>query len=152
MEAVSSLLHRYFRLFDEYNQNESVLNDILNLFQTDATWESDLLGIANGTDEVKAMINDQLALPFISQVRHVSQGHDIVINGKEATVFSYVVVYHKCTPIILTQIEDHVIQDTTTGTWTFQKRVFTDLQKNFEVMAEMQLKGKKRYSSSALKE
>ena len=141
------MVNSYHALFDN-ERIEGSIDQIMELFSPDCTMETEMFGSAQNATEVKELLQSTAALGFLDEVRHVVQGH--VVKFEEgsttaATVSSYVTAFWKCTPVTLSQWTDTVKYDG--SVWRFHSRTCVDLQKNLELIGEMQLRGKKSYNS-----
>lgn len=97
-------------------------------------------------DNLREMLSEQLSLSFVDQVRQIFQGHTVTLTSDStAQVQSYVITYYKCTPVIITHWDDQVTK--ASSSWKFKARTCVDVQKNFELLGELQLKGQKSYKA-----
>ena len=151
---VINAVNAYLLAFDDVHR-EGVHNIDLNL-GVETLWDFftkgeecsidlELYGTGTGEAQVKQVLLSHLSLDFLSNVCHTPSGHVVTFESNDkASCTSYVVAYFKCNPIIVTKYIDSLIL--VDSEWKFQSRKCVDVQKNFELLADMQLRGKKSYS------
>lgn len=143
--SIINVINTYHHLIDEASDNCIV--EILNLFQDDMLFTHELFGEVYNKEGLKEILVEQLSLGFLNKIRQIPSGHSISIENNIATVQTYVITYFNCTPVIITHWSDQLVKiESSGGIWKFKARKCIDVQKNFELLAELQLKGKKKYS------
>lgn len=121
---------------------------LLNCFANDAKFSDELVGSNTGKTEIEAALVELSQLKFLADTRHLPSGHVVeIVDASHANVKSSTVVYWKCIPVMVVKWVDEVIK--VDGKWVFQSRVAEPVQKNLEMIGEMQLRGKKQYAKKA---
>lgn len=144
---IVNLINTYHHILDEEKDGNDTVNKIMNLFHTECQMETETFGSsATGETEVKELLNSYISLDFLRGIRHIVQSHvvELAQDNASARVSSYVTAFWKCRPVTLSQWTDQVVL--VNGTWKFKARKSVDLQKNLELIGDMQLKGKKSYA------
>ncbi|RLN10186.1 hypothetical protein BBI17_004112 [Phytophthora kernoviae] len=135
-----------FALSYSLEDGEKSVKELLSLFADDATFFEELVGgSCSGKTEIESALKELSALKFLADTRHLPSGHVVEISDSEhALVSSHTTVFWKCTPVMIVKWADEVTK--VDGQWKFQKRSADAVQKNLEMIGEMQLRGKKQYS------
>lgn len=149
--AIVNDLNQYEYLFekginenDEGKRNE-IVEKLLSFFVSNGAIFISEVDEAEGQDAIKDSILRYFSLDFLKQLTNVPQGHCVTtISLNEVQVTSYVVAYFRCMPVMVSQYND-ILEDID-GRYKIKKRNVVNVQKNYELIAEMQLKGKKQYS------
>ncbi|KAF4044843.1 SnoaL-like domain [Phytophthora infestans] len=143
--AIINLLNKFALSYSLEDGDKSV-KTLLALFTEDATFFEELVGgNCSGKSEIEAALHELAELKFVADTRHLPSGHVVELSDSEnATVTSHTTVFWKCTPVMVVTWSDVVVKHD--GQWKFQKRTADAVQKNLEMIGEMQLRGKKQYS------
>ncbi|KAG6576472.1 nuclear transport factor 2 family protein [Phytophthora cinnamomi] len=143
--AIINLVNK-FALSYSLEEGDKSVKSLLALFTEDATFFEELVGgQCAGTSEIEAALQELVKLKFLADTRHLPSGHVVELSDAEhATVTSHTTVFWKCTPVMVVTWSDAVVKQD--GAWKFQKRAADAVQKNLEMIGEMQLRGKKQYS------
>ncbi|DAZ96796.1 TPA: hypothetical protein N0F65_007057 [Lagenidium giganteum] len=142
--AIINLVNTFAHAYSLEDPERSI-KQVLALFAADATFTDELVGNCKGKVEIETALQELAGLKFLADTRHLASGHVIdLVDADHAKVTSSTVVYWKCTPVMVMKWTDEVVKQD--GKWIFQSRTSESLQKNLEMIGEMQLRGKKRYS------
>ncbi|KAL3671301.1 hypothetical protein V7S43_003232 [Phytophthora oleae] len=143
--AIINLVNKFALSYSLEDGDKSV-KTLLTLFTEDATFFEELVGgNCTGKSEIEAALLELGQLKFLSDTRHLPSGHVVELTDSEnAIVTSHTTVFWKCTPVMVVTWSDVVVKRD--GQWQFQKRAADAVQKNLEMIGEMQLRGKKQYS------
>ncbi|CAI5744461.1 unnamed protein product [Peronospora destructor] len=135
-----------FALAYSLEDAKSSVKTLLSLFTDDATFFEELVGgNCTGKSEIEAALQELAKLTFVTETRHLPSGHVVdLVDAENATVSSHTTVFWKCTPVMVVAWTDVLVKRD--GQWLFQKRAADAVQKNLEMIGEMQLRGKKQYS------
>ncbi|CEG40768.1 uncharacterized protein PHALS_10952 [Plasmopara halstedii] len=143
--AIINLVNK-FALSYSLEGGEKSVKTLLALFTEDATFFEELVGgVCSGKSEIETALQELTQLKFLSDTRHLPSGHVVELaDAENATVTSHSTVFWKCTPVMIVTWSDVVVKQD--GQWKFQKRAAEAVQKNLEMIGEMQLRGKKQYA------
>lgn len=143
--AIINLVNKFALAYSLEEADKSV-KTLLSLFTEDATFFEELVGgSCSGKSEIEAALQEMAKLKFLADTRHLPSGHVVELSDAEnATVSSHTTVFWKCTPVMVVTWTDVLVKRD--GQWLFQKRAADAVQKNLEMIGEMQLRGKKQYS------
>ncbi|KAG7396203.1 hypothetical protein PHYBOEH_002644 [Phytophthora boehmeriae] len=143
--AIINLVNKFALAYSLEDGDKSV-KELLSLFADDATFFEELVGgSCSGQAEIEAALKELSTLKFLADTRHLPSGHVVELSDAEhATVASHTTVLWKCTPVMVVKWTDAVVK--VDGHWKFQKRSADAVQKNLEMIGEMQLRGKKQYA------
>ncbi|TDH67983.1 hypothetical protein CCR75_003461 [Bremia lactucae] len=143
--AIINLVNTFALSYSLEDGDKSV-KTLLALFTEDATFFEELVGgTCTGTGEIEAALQELSQLKFLADTRHLPSGHVVeLLFSEKATVTSHTTVFWKCTPVMVVTWSDVVVK--CDGKWKFLKRAADAVQKNFEMIGEMQLRGKKQYA------
>lgn len=143
--AVINLVNS-FALSYSFEEPEPAVRALLALFTDDARFEEELVGACSGKTEIEAALQELSRLTFLADTRHLPSGHvvELEAGGDRARVRSSSTVFWKCVPVMIVKWTDEVVKRD--GRWLFQARKAEAVQKNLEMIAEMQLRGKKQYA------
>lgn len=136
-----------FALSYSFEDADKSVRALVALFTDDATFSEELVGGAcSGKTEIETALQELSGLTFLADTRHLPSGHvvELAAGGDRATVRSSTAVFWKCVPVMLVQWTDEVVKRD--GRWLFQARKAEAVQKNLEMIGEMQLRGKKQYA------
>ncbi|GLE00765.1 hypothetical protein PINS_up009553 [Pythium insidiosum] len=142
--AIVNLVNRFAQAYSLEDADKSV-KQLLALFAADASFTDELVGSCDGKAAIEAALHELSGLKFLADTRHVASGHVVdLVDDATAKVSSTTVVYWKCVPVMIVKWTDAVRK--VDGAWVFQSRVAESVQKNLEMIGEMQLRGKKQYA------
>lgn len=143
--AIINLVNKFALSYSLEDGDKSV-KTLLALFTDDATFSEELVGaVCSGKSEIETALHELAQLKFLSDTRHLPSGHVVELSSAEhATITSHTTVFWKCTPVMIVTWSDVVVKQD--GHWKFQKRAADAVQKNLEMIGEMQLRGKKQYA------
>ncbi|CAH0478336.1 unnamed protein product [Peronospora belbahrii] len=143
--AIINLVNKFAFAYSLENADLSV-KTLLSLFTDDATFFEELVGgICTGKSEIEAALQELAKLKFVTETRHLPSGHVVeLLDTDNAKVSSHTTVFWKCTPVMVVTWTDVLVK--CDGQWLFQRREADAVQKNLEMIGEMQLRGKKQYS------
>ncbi|TYZ61931.1 hypothetical protein PybrP1_001373 [[Pythium] brassicae (nom. inval.)] len=126
---------------------ERSVKALLALFADDATFVEELVGECAGKSAIEEALLELAGLKFLADTRHLPSGHVVELaDAEHATVTSSTVVFWKCVPVMIVKWTDEVVKRD--GKWLFQARRGDAVQKNLEMIGEMQLRGKKQYAQT----
>uniref|UniRef100_A0AAV1T3V8 SnoaL-like domain-containing protein n=1 Tax=Peronospora matthiolae TaxID=2874970 RepID=A0AAV1T3V8_9STRA len=136
-----------FALAYSLEDADASIKTLLSLFTADATFVEELVGgKCSGKSEIEAALKELAELKFVADTRHLPSGHVVeLVDADNATVSSHTTVFWKCTPVMVVAWTD-VLVKSADGQWLFQQRAADAVQKNLEMIGEMQLRGKKQYA------
>ncbi|OWZ14957.1 hypothetical protein PHMEG_00011490 [Phytophthora megakarya] len=143
--AIINLVNK-FALSYSLEDGDTSVKTLLSLFTEDATFFEELVGgSCTGLSEIEAALQELAQLKFTADTRHLPSGHVVELSDADnATVTSHTTVFWKCTPVMVVAWSDVLVKRD--GQWKFQKRAADAVQKNLEMIGEMQLRGKKQYA------
>jgi hypothetical protein len=142
--SIITLVNQFALAFSFENPDTSI-QILMKLFTEDASFTDELIGNCSGKIEIENALKELAGLTFLSDTRHLASGHVIdLIDASNAKVNSSTVVYWKCSPVMVVQWTDEVIK--MDGKWLFKSRKAEPVQKDLQLIGEMQLRGKKSYS------
>ncbi|RLN52180.1 hypothetical protein BBJ28_00014967 [Nothophytophthora sp. Chile5] len=145
--AIINLVNAFAASYSLEDADKSV-KALLALFTEDASFTEELVGgSCAGKAEIESALQELAALKFLADTRHLPSGHVVELaDAEHATVVSNTTVFWKCAPVMIVKWTDAVVKRD--GKWQFQKRTADAVQKNLEMIGEMQLRGKKQYAHS----
>ncbi|TMW64341.1 hypothetical protein Poli38472_012963 [Pythium oligandrum] len=144
LAAIVNLVNS-FALSYSFEDAEKSVKDLLSYFAADASFTEELVGSCSSKAEIEAALVELSGLKFLADTRHLPSGHVVtLVDANTATVKSSSVVYWKCVPVMVVKWTDEVVK--VDGAWLFKSRVAEAVQKNLEMIGEMQLRGKKQYA------
>lgn len=125
---------------------EKSVKTLVGLFAEDASFTEELVGGTSvGSTEIQTALLELSSLTFLADTRHLPSGHVVeLVDAEHAKVVSSSVVFWKCVPVMLVKWTDSVVKRD--GKWLFKSRQAESVQKNLEMIGEMQLRGKKQYA------
>ncbi|CAI5736029.1 unnamed protein product [Hyaloperonospora brassicae] len=143
--AIINLVNKFALAYSLENAEQSI-QTLLSLFTDDATFVEELVGgKCAGKSEIEAALKDLAELKFVADTRHLPSGHVVeLLDADNATVSSHTTVFWKCTPVMVVAWTDVLVKRD--SQWLFQHRAADAVQKNLEMIGEMQLRGKKQYA------
>ncbi|KAJ0408149.1 hypothetical protein P43SY_002119 [Pythium insidiosum] len=142
--AIVNLVNRFAQAYSLEDADKSV-KQLLALFASDASFTDELVGSCDGKPAIEAALLELSGLKFLADTRHLPSGHVVdLVDDAHAKVTSSTVVYWKCVPVMVVKWTDEVRK--VDGAWVFQSRAAESVQKNLEMIGEMQLRGKKQYA------
>lgn len=145
LSAIVNLVNA-FALHYSFEDSEASVRALLALFADDAKFSEELVGSCSGKTEIEAALKELAGLTFLADTRHLPSGHvvELAPGGDSATVQSSTTAFWKCVPVMLVHWTDEVVKRD--GRWVFVSRKAEAVQKNLELIGEMQLRGKKQYA------
>uniref|UniRef100_H3H1M1 SnoaL-like domain-containing protein n=1 Tax=Phytophthora ramorum TaxID=164328 RepID=H3H1M1_PHYRM len=143
--AIINLVNKFALSYSLEDGDKSV-KTLLSLFTEDASFFEELVGgNCTGKSEIEAALQELVQLKFLADTRHLPSGHVVeLLDTENASVSSHTTVFWKCAPVMVVTWTDVVVKRD--GQWKFQKRAADAVQKNLEIIGEMQLRGKKQYA------
>ncbi|KAF1318477.1 hypothetical protein FI667_g13877, partial [Globisporangium splendens] len=134
-----------FALAYSFEDSERSVKTLLSLFSDDATFAEELVGECVGKSAIEEALVELAGLKFLADTRHLPSGHVVeLVDAEHAKVTSSTVVFWKCVPVMIVKWSDDVVKRD--GKWVFHTRRGDSVQKNLEMIGEMQLRGKKQYA------
>lgn len=134
-----------FALAYSFEDSDRSVKTLLSLFSDDATFAEELVGECVGKSAIEEALLELSGLKFLADTRHLPSGHVVELSDAEhAKVTSSTVVFWKCVPVMIVKWSDDVVKRD--GKWVFHARRGESVQKNLEMIGEMQLRGKKQYA------
>lgn len=149
MSEISAIINlvNSFALAYSFEDAERSVKALLALFADDATYVEELVGECAGKSAIEEALLELAGFKFLADTRHLPSGHVVELTDAEhATVTSSTVVFWKCVPVMIVKWTDDVVKRD--GKWLFQARRGDAVQKNLEMIGEMQLRGKKQYAQT----